>query len=196
MTFSLLRKPYVASFALIPALLVAKEAHAQEKPKADLAIFITPEISTIRLFGENQELTSWSIGGHLRQGLSLGPWTTSLRIGGDAFLTYQEAPPLQRGLRTFMTNFSTGAKFNFGVTRLTANAEYAMMNLSGNPLDQTIGAASRYHLVGGSVSAGFTGMSPIIAEIRVTGWHWLNTVEPTQSIQISISIGMEAIIKR
>lgn len=177
--------------------LCCSSAWAQEtRSKPSLAIFMTPEVTTMRLLGASNELTSWSIGGHLRQGIVLGPWLTSLRIGGDAFLTYQEAPPTQRGLRTFMTNFSTGLRKELGPLRVGANAEYAILNLSGNPLDQAIGPLTRYHLVGGSAAISFAGLAPILAEVRVSGFHWLKTESPTQSLQITFSIGLEAPLRR
>lgn len=183
---------------IVLATLVGGTTHAdaQDTEKVDIAVFVTPEISTMRLFGANQELTSWSIGGHLRQGLAVGPATFSLRIGGDAFLTYQEGPPFQRGLRTFSTNFAVGARANLGVFRVGGTGEYGIVNVAGNPLDQTLGDASRFHLVGGSAIVAFTGMAPILAEVRVTGWHWFNTTAPTNAIQITFSIGLEAIFRR
>lgn len=181
--------PWFAFFAILwPAL-----SHAEDSPKepTDLAILFNAEIGSLTFLGDASDDTSWSFGAHLRQGVAFGPLIAWLRIGGQAWLTHQDAPPLQRGMRSFDTGVGIGARHVFGDVQLSAFGNYTMSNLSGNPLTDTLGTRTRYHTLGGGAAAGWLGFSPLYAELRAEANHWFGTVEPVQSVQILFSIGIQ-----
>lgn len=192
---------YTAALTMLALLGVASNGHAQApapstRKRLPVRVFMSPEVATMRFLGDAQSQTSWSIGAHLRQGIEVGPIIAWVRIGGDAWLTYQPAPPLQRGLRGFTTAAALGYSEDIGVLRVAAFGEYAVMNLSGNPLYDTLGKRTMYHTVGGGGALAFTGMSPLFAEVRVAAHHWFGTERPTSSLQVIVSIGLETKLRR
>lgn len=180
------------AFSFVALLLVALPAHAESsKEPPDLSILFHAEFGTLRLLGDAGEDSSWSFGAHLRQGVAFGPLITWLRIGGQAWLTTQDAPPLQRGMRSFDTGLGMGARHAFGHLQLSAFASYTMTNISGNPLTDSIGTRTRYHTLGGGAAAGWLGFAPLYGEVRAEVHHWLATEKPVQSVQILFSIGIQ-----
>lgn len=186
----------LVSLAVLAVPLRSEAAAPTVKARPPLAVFFSAEAATMRLLGDAGTHSSWSFGGHLRQGLSYGPIVGWVRIGGDAWLTHQPGPPLQRGLRAFTTGVGFGVQHGFGVLRLTGFGEYAILNVSGNPLYDTLGRRTMFHSVGGGGAVAFTGMSPLFGEFRVAAHHWFGTERPTQSLQFVFSIGVEARIRR
>lgn len=185
--------------SLIGALMLSLPVDGWAQPMRErpaLTVFFAPEVATSRFFGDAQSQTSWSFGGHLRQGLGYGPVIAWLRVGGDAWLTYQPGPPLQRGLRSFNTGVGLGFQHEVSVLRFTVFGEYDLINISGNPLPTILGPKTRYHAVGGGAAAAFTALSPLFVELRASALHWFGTASPTQSLQIFLSIGIEAKIRR
>lgn len=182
---------------LLLGLFSTSLAEAQRpKDRPPLSVFFSAEAATIRLLGEAGQDSSWSFGGHLRQGVAYGPLVTWLRVGGDAWLTYQEGPPLQRGLRTFSTGLGLGAQHSLGMFRVMGFGEYAILNLGGNPLHDSLGRRTMLHTLGGGGAVAFSGLSPFFVETRVAAHHWLGTERPTSSLQFVLSIGLEAKIRR
>jgi len=178
--------------AISCACALSSEASAQPaKEPPDLSVLFNAEFSTLRLLGPASKESSWSFGAHLRQGIAFGPLITWLRIGGQAWLTYQDAPPLQRGMRSFDTSVGLGARHAFGDLQLSAFGSYTMTNISGNPLTHTLGTRTRYHALGGGAAAGWLGFSPLYGELRAEVHHWFATEKPVQSVQILFSIGIQ-----
>lgn len=166
------------------------------RSQTPVRVFISPEIATLRLLGTPKTQTSWNIGLHIRQGIEVRRLIAWLRIGGDAWLTYQPGPPLQRGMRGFTTAGALGYSQPMGALRLTAYGEYAVVNLSGNPLYDTLGSRTMYHTLGGGGAIAYTGVSPLFAEVRVTAHHWFGTAQHTSSMQVIFSIGLETQLRR
>lgn len=172
-------------------LAISMNAYAQEEdPPPDLSIFFTADIGTLRLLGPAGDNSSWSFGAHLRQGIAFGPLITWLRIGGQAWLTTQDAPPLQRGMRSFDTGLGLGARHVLNNVQMSAFASYTMTNISGNPLVDTLGTRTRFHTLGGGLALAWLGLSPLYAEVRAEANHWFATERPVQSIQILFSVGI------
>lgn len=181
----------------LPLLLFTPEAEAQRvKPRPSVSVFFSPELATTRLLGAPRTESSWSFGGHLRQGIVFGPMVTWLRVGGDAWLTYQEGPPLQRGLRGFNIGVGLGLQHRFSVLRVTGFGEYSAVNLSGNPLHDSLGERTLFHTLGGGAAIALTALSPLFVELRGSAHHWFGTAHGTQSVQIVLSIGVEARLRR
>lgn len=181
----------VAVFALCFTLSANANAAEPRREPTDLSILFQAELGTLRLLGAAGDDSSWSFGAHLRQGIAYGPLITWLRIGGQAWLTRQDAPPLQRGMRSFDTGVGLGARHVLGSLQLSAFASYTMTNLSGNPLTDTLGTRTRYHALGGGAAAGWLGFSPLYGELRAEVHHWFATEKPVQSVQILFSIGIQ-----
>lgn len=183
--------------ATLPLLLFIPEAEAQRvKARPSVSVFFSPEVATTRLLGAPQAQSSWSFGGHLRQGIVFGPMVTWLRVGGDAWLTYQEGPPLQRGLRGFNTGVGLGLQHRFSVLRVAGFAEYNAVNLAGNPLHDSLGERTLFHTLGGGAALALTSLSPLFVELRGSAHHWFGTAHATQSVQVLLSIGVEARLRR
>lgn len=180
------------AFAAAALWLLPSHAHAESpKERPDLSILFHAEVGTLRLLGPAGDDSSWSFGANLRQGVAFGPLITWLRIGGQAWLTTQDAPPLQRGMRSFDTGIGVGARHAFGHVQLSAFGSYTMSNLSGNPLTDSIGTRTRYHTLGGGAAAGWLGFAPLYGEVRAEVHHWFATEKPVQSVQILFSIGIQ-----
>lgn len=172
--------------------MLATTAHAQEpKERTDLSILVSADIGTLRLLGPAGDASSWSFGAHLRQGVAYGPLIGWLRIGGQAWLTKQDAPPLQRGMRSFDTGLGLGARHVISNVQIMAFASYTMLNISGNPLVDSLGTRTRYHTLGGGAAIGWLGFSPLYGEVRAEAQHWFGTAKPVQSVQILFSIGIQ-----
>lgn len=173
-------------------VMAVPKAHAKESDeRTDLSILVNAEFGTLRFLGPAGDASSWSFGAHLRQGVAYGPLIGWVRIGGQSWLTKQDAPPLQRGMRSFDTGLGLGARHVLGNVQLSAFASYTMINISGNPLVDTLGTRTRFHTLGGGAAVGWLGFSPLYGEIRAEAQHWFGTAKPVQSVQILFSIGIQ-----
>lgn len=182
---------------LVLVSLPARDAHAQQEVREPrFAVFVLPMLETGHLLGKAGELTSWSLGGGLRQGLRFERVSTWLRLQGDAYLTYQDGPPLSRGLRSFTLGLGAAYNLRFGAFRAGAFVEYASVSLGGNPLTETLGARRQHHAPGTGVSVAWLPSSPLVFEISVA-WHaWVSAEEPTSRLGIWFSVGIENTIRR
>lgn len=183
--------------AVVFASLPARPAHAQQDVQEPrFAVFVLPTLETGHLLGNAGELTSWSLGGGLRQGLRFERVSTWLRLQGDAYLTYQDAPPLSRGMRSFTLGLGAAYNLRFDAFRTGVFVEYASVSLGGNPLTETLGARRQHHAPGTGFTVAWLPSSPLVFEVSVA-WHaWVTTAERTSRLGIWFSVGIENTIRR
>ncbi len=156
----------------------------------ELSVIFTADLGTMRFVGDAAQESSWSFSSRLRQGVGYGAFIAWLSLGSETWLTYQEAPPLQYGMRAFSVSLAVGAQIPFDKLRLGVAVASNMYNLAETPLYSTMGSHIRYHTLGGAAFVGWTGLSPLYVETRAEVHHWFSTVRPTQSVQILLSIGI------
>ena len=168
-----------------------------------MAVFMQAGVATQQLRGDVAAVTSNSVGLSLRQGIRYRPVAFYLSLGSDAWLTTQEAPPLQRGMRTFDLGLGARLGSRLGAhgfahrLRLEAAFEYGSFAINANPLGEWLGASrSSFQALGPGAALALMDIGPLFVEVQGQWRALLGAESRTSVVSLLFSVGIQGVVER
>ena len=178
---------------LLAGVLYSPAADAVPPDFRRTQVYFQPSVRMNHFMGHLQNVTGWSLGMGVTQGVQFGWFGINLTIDTDFFLTAQSPPPFNHGLQTAGARFATRFLAPVWDLRLFSEAAVQRFSIISNALVEEIGPQLYFHTTGGALGARYVGLSPFYVEVKTTADYAVD-LDESWLLGIEISFGLHSLL--